>query len=161
MSACSAHTHHRCVDRALTRAAALCTQHGLRLTPLRRQVLVLVWESHRPAKAYDILTKLQRHEPAAKPPTVYRALDFLLDNGLIHKLHRKNAYIGCAHPQQGGACFFLICTQCNTVTEGEDPTFAQFVQHATQAYGFVPHHTTFEVEGLCGNCSAGTQAAAR
>jgi Fur family zinc uptake transcriptional regulator len=93
------HDHSHCVHSALSEADTLCAQKGLRLTALRRRVLELVWQSHKPLGAYDILAVLSEQDGRrAAPPTVYRALDFLLENGLVHRISSLNAFVGCVHP---------------------------------------------------------------
>ena len=97
--ACLPHDHSRCVAEALAEAEALCAKQGTRLTTLRKRVLELVWASHKPLGAYDILGVLSEEDGRrAAPPTVYRALDFLLENGLVHRIASLNAFIGCVHP---------------------------------------------------------------
>jgi Fur family zinc uptake transcriptional regulator len=151
MSACK--HHQRCVKDALAEAKTLCDARQVRFTGKRQRVLELVWASHRPAKAYDILSALQQEDSSARPPTVYRALDFLLELGLIHKLHRLNAYIGCSHLEQSGPCFFLICRECGEVTEEDDPQLEAFVAAAAQKHQFMPGQTTLEMEGICRRCA--------
>ena len=98
--ACLPHDHSQCVDSALADADALCARQGVRLTALRRRVLELVWQSHKPLGAYDILGTLSEEDGRrAAPPTVYRALDFLMENGLIHRIASLNAFIGCVRPE--------------------------------------------------------------
>src|SRR5215470_19039883 len=92
------HDHESCVEMALDRAATLCGERGARLTELRRNVLALVWEGHEPVGAYHILDALRRRHPGAAPPTVYRALEFLGEQGLIHRIESLNAYVGCDRP---------------------------------------------------------------
>ena len=93
------HDHEHCIDHALEQAAAICQKNGQRLTTLRQTVLKLVWSSHRPVGAYDILAMLSKgQERPVAPPTVYRALDFLLEQELIHRIASLNAYIGCNSP---------------------------------------------------------------
>ena len=95
------HDHKHCIKGALEEARALCAQKGVRLTALRETVLELIWQSHRPVGAYEILAELTRiQDKSAQPPTVYRALDFLLEHGLIHRLSSLNAFIGCPHPEK-------------------------------------------------------------
>src|SRR5919204_1424092 len=94
----ASHDHDSCIDRALDRAAQLCEERGARLTALRREVLALVWRGHEPVGAYAILEALRRSHPGAAPPTVYRALDFLIEHGLIHRIESLNAYVGCSRP---------------------------------------------------------------
>ena len=93
------HDHRRCVADALDKAEALCSDRGARLTKLRCRVLELVWNSHAPIGAYDVLRRLSQEHQSAAPPTVYRALDFLLEQGLIHRIESLNAYIGCPVPE--------------------------------------------------------------
>src|SRR5918999_799750 len=102
------HDHLSCIGDALDRAAVLCDQRGARLTPLRRRVLELVWRGHEPVGAYDLLAQMGR----AAPPTVYRALDFLIEQGLVHRIESLNAYVGCDRPEAAHASQFLICTDC-------------------------------------------------
>ena len=106
------HDHSHCVHSALSEADVLCAQKGLRLTALRRRVLELVWQSHKPLGAYDILAVLSEQDGRrAAPPTVYRALDFLLDNGLVHRIASLNAFIGCSHPEHAHQGQFLKLAQ--------------------------------------------------
>ena len=96
------HDHRVCVKDALEQATAICAKRGARLTPIRRRVLELIWASHKPSGAYDILEALSQESRGKRiaPPTVYRALDFLLEQGLIHRLESLNAFIGCPHPMR-------------------------------------------------------------
>ena len=90
------HDHDACVDDAMARAEAICGAQGARLTPMRRRVLELVWNGHRPRGAYDILEDLASDGKKPAPLTVYRALDFLVEQGLVHRLESLNAFVGCA-----------------------------------------------------------------
>ncbi|MEI9982345.1 MAG: transcriptional repressor [Aliidongia sp.] len=103
------------------RAETVCTTRGVRLTELRRQVLELVWRRHEPVGAYDLLDELKVTHRRAAPPTVYRALEFLIDQGLVHRLESLNAYIGCTRPEELHAGQFLICTRCDSIGELDDP----------------------------------------
>ena len=85
-TALAPHNHDHCIVDALQRAEALCEQRNVRLTPIRRRVLELVWHSHAPIGAYAILDQLKTTDRSAAPPTVHRALDFLLEHGLVHRL---------------------------------------------------------------------------
>lgn len=147
-------THNDCIESALQEAESLCNQSGLRFTALRRKVLGLVWSSHSPAKAYDILDKLGKGSASAKPPTVYRALDFLLENGLIHKLQSKNAYVGCAHPRQHNACYFLVCTDCGEINECCNNALPMVIEETARQHHFSPARVTLEIEGVCRDCRA-------
>lgn len=147
------HHHEYCIEKALNTAEAVCQKKGTRLTKLRRKVLELIWKGHEPIKAYDLLSDLQKEDASAKPTTVYRALDFLQENALIHKVHRLNAYIGCPHPEHKNPYFLLICTDCRSVTESESESYRLFLEEIKTKYRF--HHSgqIFEIEGKCTNCA--------
>jgi Fur family zinc uptake transcriptional regulator len=139
-----------------TAAEALCRRRGVALTPLRRQVLDLVIAAEKPVGAYVLLDRLKLERPGAAPPTVYRALDFLLENGLIHRIEKLNAFIGCAeahadaaheHPHQ-----FLICRRCGSTAEIADHAAVHALEAAAKAQGFRPERMVVEIEGLCAGC---------
>lgn len=145
-------------ERTLQEAERACARRGAQLTPLRRQVLELVLESGAPVGAYALLDRLKASRPGAAPPTVYRALDFLLAHGLIHKVERLNAYVGCSdaahgldhdHPHQ-----FLICRRCGATAEIADADVAAALEAAARRAGFAAASATVEVEGLCARCAA-------
>ncbi|WP_459207365.1 zinc uptake transcriptional repressor Zur [Pseudomonas sp. MLB6B] len=147
------HDHSRCVHSALTEADDLCARQGLRLTALRRRVLELVWQSHKPLGAYDILAVLSEQDGRrAAPPTVYRALDFLLENGLVHRIASLNAFIGCTHPEHAHQGQFLICKGCHVALELEQASISEAILASAAEVGFSVEHQTVEVVGLCGNC---------
>lgn len=148
----SNHDHSHCQSQALFAAESACDKQETRLTPSRRKVLELLWEDHRPMKAYDLLSRLQEESPSAKPPTVYRALDFLLEQGLIHKIERLNAYVGCHHPLEAGSCYFLICTECGDTEEIHQPAIAQILQQTLRDKDFTAKRISLEIEGICGGC---------
>jgi Fur family zinc uptake transcriptional regulator len=153
VKACSPHDHQACIEEALERAQTLCNQRGVRLTPLRKTVLELVWQNHKPLGAYALMSMLEREDTRkVAPPTVYRALDFLLENGLIHRVHRLNAYVGCADPEQPHAGNLLICRQCGVAQEVEGPALSQSLQQLAQERAFTAEDHTLEVVGLCGQC---------
>ena len=148
--------HHTdaCRREALQEAKTICAAQDAKLTPIRKRVLELVWQSHKPAKAYDVLAQLQEEMPSAKPPTVYRALDFLLEHRLIHKLQSLNAFIGCHEPESGGeSCYFLICTECEETQEMHHNGIRHGLADSMRQAHFQPRHVTVEVEGLCQSCS--------
>ncbi|MDR9432471.1 MAG: Fur family transcriptional regulator [Spiribacter sp.] len=146
------HDHAACVRAAITQAEHLCAHRSRRLTPLRRRVLELVWESHQPVKAYDLLARLQQSSTSAAPPTVYRALDFLLGERLIHRLASLNAYVGCAQPTHQHTGEFLICAQCQAVAELDDAATSTLLAQRAEALGFALTTQTIELEGLCPRC---------
>lgn len=155
------------LDTMLDRAEAQCARRGAQLTELRRQVLRLVLEAEQPVGAYALLDKLRTLRSGAAPPTVYRALDFLLEQGLIHKVERLNAFLGCVeagqeengrahdpggeggHPHQ-----FLICRTCGATAEISDPAITAALASASEAAGFTLHRATVEAEGVCADCAA-------
>jgi Fur family zinc uptake transcriptional regulator len=148
------HDHDRCIADALDMAEAVCTKSGARLTPLRRRVLELVWNSHRPVGAYAILDELREGDRGAAPPTVYRALDFLMEQGLIHRIESLNAFVGCDHPEDRHVSQFLICTNCNAAVEIEDRGIANAVKKSAAEAGFAVNRFTVELQGTCPACAA-------
>jgi Fur family zinc uptake transcriptional regulator len=140
----------------LDRAEALCRQRGARLTPQRRQVLAIVCDAQRPIGAYEILAALRALVPGAAPPTVYRALEFLVEQGLVHRLETLHAFVGCAHPDEPHAGQFLICRTCGAVSELEDALVSRSVQAAAAATGFRTEHPVVEISGRCARCSGGS-----
>ena len=148
------HDHGRCIADALDGAEALCTRRGARLTTLRRRVLELVWERHEPVRAYDILDSLRAGRPGAAPPTVYRALDFLLGHGLIHRIESLNAYVGCGEPRASHTGQFLICDDCGAVGEIDDAEISGLIAEKADAMGFAVLRQTVEVMGRCPGCAA-------
>lgn len=146
------HDHGTCVAHALEVAEAECRRRGARLTDVRRRVLELVWASHAPIGAYMVLDVLGREGWSAAPPTVYRALDFLLAHGLVHRIERLNAYVGCSHPGKPHASQFLLCTGCGAAAELDDESISQAVAEAAGRLGFTIATQTIEAEGLCPAC---------
>ena len=144
---------HR-IERQLDAASHACMQSNTQLTELRRTVLGLVLQAERPLTAYQLLDRLKETRRSAMPPTIYRALEFLLDNKLIHKVERLNAFVPCEAGHHEHAVQFLICRTCGQVTELEDATIVQALDHAARAKGFAPSSTIVEVEGVCAACSA-------
>ncbi|MBT3306941.1 MAG: transcriptional repressor [Alphaproteobacteria bacterium] len=146
------HNHSQCLDAALDRAAAVCADKGVRLTSLRRRVLELVWGGHRPLGAYDILASLKAERLGAAPPTVYRALDFLRQQGLVHRIESLNAYVGCPDPDTPHGGQFLICRVCGLAAEMNDDSVDQAIRKSAFAAGFQVGRKVIEIEGLCPHC---------
>jgi len=138
----------------LARAESACAQRGARLTDIRRMVLELILEAGEPVGAYALLDRLRDRSGQGKPPTVYRALDFLLAQGLIHRVERLNAFVGCheeadhPHPVQ-----FFICADCGAVAECEDDAIGEAVAAVAVRSGFIVRRSTVEVEGVCAECA--------
>ena len=160
--ACIDPDHHVHGAQAFVHAVEdACRERGLRLTPIRARVLGLIAEAGRPLKAYDLLDRIAHDRTigegvgAAAPPTVYRALDFLLANGFIHKLESVNAFVACHHPSTvAHSVPFLICDRCHSAVELEDAEVVAGLEARARALGFVPQAQTLEVHGLCARCSA-------
>ena len=155
--ACSSPDHH-VHDAAgfVTAVERACSERGLRLTDIRASVLGLVADAGMPIKAYDLLDKVREGEGAgaAAPPTVYRALDFLLANGFIHKLESVNAFVACHHPNAAQhSAPFLICDGCHKAVELEDEHVVATLDAQARALGFSPQTQTLEVHGLCAECA--------
>jgi len=145
------HDHDVCVSDALGQAEQVCKDKSARLTGLRRRVLELVWKSHRPVGAYDILEALMKEQRAA-PPTVYRALEFLLEQGLVHRIASLNAYVGCIHPQTPHAGLFFICETCRESVEILNDRVCDALRETASSAGFEVRRQTVEVTGVCHRC---------
>lgn len=145
-------SHNRCIDKAINEAELLSLKHKLKFTRLRKDVLKLIWQSHMPLKAYDILDLLQQDASGAKPITVYRTLDFLLENRMIHKIASQNAFLGCAHPGDEHNCYFIICNKCHVVKEGCEDTLLESIYSNLAKNKFQAQHVTLEIQGICKNC---------
>ncbi|MEQ8659678.1 MAG: Fur family transcriptional regulator [Gammaproteobacteria bacterium] len=154
------HDHAQCVEQALERAESVCRDRGERFTALRRLVFELVWNSHRPVKAYDLLERVLEHGRRGSPPTVYRALEFLQAAGLVHKIESLNAFVGCADPERPHAGQFLICDQCGVVAELEDAVLAARLDADAKRLGFNLDTVRIEATGRCRSCRRGGAALA-
>lgn len=146
------HDHRKCVADALSTADELCAKRGVRLTDLRRRVLTLIWESHAPVGAYAIMEMLRREGRNGMPPTVYRALDFLQEQGLVHRIASLNAFIGCSNPAEAHATQYLICRRCGTVAEIESGAIGGAIAASARELGFDMTGQTVEIAGICRDC---------
>ena len=153
-AAFSAHDHARCAGDVLTQAEALAADQGLRLTPVRKRVLEILLEAHRALGAYDVLNRLAAEGFGNQPPVVYRALDFLVEHGLAHRIQRLNAFAACMHPGTAHAPVFLICRTCHVVAEADGAGVGQALAAAAGAAGFAVERSTVEALGLCPACKA-------
>jgi Fur family transcriptional regulator, zinc uptake regulator len=146
------HDHRRCQRQLLSEVSELCSARKLRLTPRRRQVLEIMLASHQPMGAYEILAELNRAGKADSiaPPIVYRALEYLMVEGLIHRIESRNAFITCVHPGHESAAQFLICRDCEQVAELE--TSEQSLLAAADNLGFAVDHSVVEITGVCARC---------
>ena len=148
------HDHHACIHTALERAMALCAEQGARLTPIRQRVLELVWANHKPVGAYDLLPKLAAEGFNSAPPTVYRALDFLLELGLVHRINSLNAFIGCTHPGESHPSCFFVCRECGNAQELDPAQVKKIAEHAELNLGVKVEQQITELTGLCPRCQS-------
>jgi Fur family transcriptional regulator, zinc uptake regulator len=147
------HDHGRCAADGIRHAERLCEVRAQKFTPIRRHVLQALLASHRPLGAYEIIDALARSMPRPAPITVYRALDFLMTNGLVHRIESRNAYLACAHGHDEAALVaFLICDRCGSVGEIPAAPVAQSLNVAARATGFAPKLSVVEITGVCEHC---------
>jgi Fur family zinc uptake transcriptional regulator len=145
------HNHQACITRALRRAEELCQRNNRRFTETRKRVLEIVWSRHKPIGAYEVLELLQQESRSA-PPKVYRALDFLQQMGLVHRIASLNAYVGCTAPGEPHDGHFLICESCRALAELDAPSITSAINQSAEASGFQSHRHTVEIMGLCPDC---------
>lgn len=155
------HHVHTDVEKRLDDAKAYCLARGARFTPLREEVYKLILTAAKPMGAYDLISALQlsRQNDATKkrtniaPPTIYRSLDFLLNEGLIHQLSSMNAYVPCCHPRAAHAAAFLICQHCEKVEECSNLPVDEIMNFATNDAKFTVERSVIELKGICRDCS--------
>ncbi len=147
------HDHNRCSADAISHAERVCRERAQKFTPIRRQVLQALASSHRPLGAYEVIDELAKVMPRPAPITVYRALDFLMENGLVHRIESRNAFLACAHDHDDTSMVaFLICERCGLVGEIPSGSFAKELNTAARASGFAPKLSVVEITGVCTHC---------
>ena len=146
------HEHTGCVSRGVSAAEVLCDANKLRLTESRRRVLEILLADHKALGAYDVLAKLSEQGEPAHPPAAYRALEFLVEHGLAHRIERLNAFVACCNPHEGHRPAFLICRDCKTVAEAHVAPNEGALGEAAAQIGFQIECASIEVEGLCPKC---------
>jgi Fur family zinc uptake transcriptional regulator len=149
-SAFARHDHAACIAQALQAADRTCAARGAQLTPVRRRTLEILLESHAALGAYDVLARLAAEGMGSQPPVAYRALGFLVEQGLAHRIERLNAFVACVHPGAAHDPAFLICRACHKVAEAEAAPGGPFAAAAPD--GFRIEQTVVEAEGLCPAC---------
>lgn len=155
-SACG-HDHHNhgvagdALAAELHAAEVRCAAADQRLTAPRRRVLELLLGAGQPVKAYDLISTFGGEGPPAKPPTVYRALDFLEKQGFAHRIESLNAYVACRKEADGHAAAFLICDCCGATREIEPKASAEIIAAGASA-GYALTAVTIEAHGLCADC---------
>jgi Fur family transcriptional regulator, zinc uptake regulator len=148
------HDHDRCIRSAVATAEQVCATKNIRLTPLRRRVLEIIWRQHDPIGAYDILAEIAKDRDKAAPPTVYRALEFLRGAGLVHRVDSLNAFLGCDRPQAPHAGQFLVCGACRKVTEIDDPELTRSLTQHADSLGYRLEGSAVEIKAQCAQCFA-------
>jgi Fur family zinc uptake transcriptional regulator len=149
------HDHERCTSAAIAHAEAICAARAERLTPMRRRVLETLLGSHQPLGAYELIDRLAARAQRPAPITIYRALDFLREQGLVHRIESRNAFIACVQDHDSGdPVVFLICEQCGTVGEAASAAVAETIRSASRAAGFTPKTPVIEISGICAHCKA-------
>jgi Fur family transcriptional regulator, zinc uptake regulator len=150
------HTHaqHAGAPDAISRAEKRCARAGARLTPIRKQVLAALLSQHRPMGAYDLAAQVKTDNGRKLAPiSIYRALDFLMEQGLAHRLNSINAYSACLHDHVPGAVIaFMICDTCGGVDEGTDAGIIDALQESSRKVGFTTQKTMIELTGRCDHC---------
>lgn len=146
------HNHQDCIAQAFIQANTICRKKNVRFTPLRQRVLELLWNNHKPAKAYDILDLLREEDKSAKPSTVYRTLEFLQEMGLVHKVDSLNAYVGCSSPENSPHCQFMICRSCGTIIESTDHAIFSAIRSNAERSHFTVERQIIEIHGICKEC---------
>ena len=152
MTRCADPHHQHDAAAILAEVTQQCESRGLRLTALRARVFELIAVSHTPAKAYDLLRALKLDHDSAAPPTVYRALEFLLEHGFVHKVESINAFVACPHPGGTHIAQFLVCDSCGNAIELDSADLPQTLIKLAQAQNFRADKLVIEVHGLCQNC---------
>jgi Fur family zinc uptake transcriptional regulator len=147
------HDHTHCTADLIARAERTCERRGSKLTGQRREILSSVAQSHSAVGAYDIIERMAEHGPRPAPITVYRALDFLLAHGLVHKIESRNAFVACSHSHEGQPAALLICEACGTVAELDAPEIFERIAQKARAQKFSPAYTVIEMSGTCGSCA--------
>lgn len=144
------------VQTSLHEVTSQCEARGKRLTPIRAQTLRIMLEAGRGLKAYELLGRMQQTMPQAKPATVYRALDFLSQEGFIHRIDAINGWIACQHIHEAHDHYDLlvICTECGVVKELRAPTISAQLQQLLKGEGYRLKPRETEVRATCAKCEA-------
>lgn len=148
------HDHSHCAGTTLARAEAEAARLGARLTPVRKRTLEILLEAHRAMGAYEVLDRLAAEGFGHQPPVAYRALEFLVEHGLAHRVRRLNAFAACMHPGEVHAPVFLICRVCDAVAEADAAPVRGALDQVAAAHGFAVERANIEALGLCPACAA-------
>jgi len=148
------HDHDACERDVLARAEVVCTRRGVRLTPQRARVLEALIRSHVPASAYEIIDRLAEDGARPAPISVYRALEFLMANGLAHRIESRNAFVACSHAHGDGSTAFLLCESCGAAGEADAEALRVLIGSVAGRAGFTPTASVVEIRGVCAACRA-------
>ena len=141
------------VQDSIARVLEICELNNLVFTEIRQKIFEIIIKFKKPMKAYEILDVFTEVTgKRAHPPTIYRAIDFLIENGFIHKLNSINSYVGCFHPKVHKECYFLICKICNIYKECCDKNLTENIFKSANKRDFIVSNTTLEIEGHCNDC---------
>ncbi len=152
------HDHGDCIRRVLDEAERRAAEDKVNFTPVRRHALEILLESHAAMPAYGLLKRLEEDGFGSQPPVAYRALDFLIEQGFVHRVERLNAFVACMYPHEAHTPAFLVCRNCRSVAETcVSPTPAALRQEA-RAAGFAIERSMMEAEGLCRDCARAEDA---
>lgn len=146
------HNHSTCMQHAIEAAEKICNDKGVRLTAIRKRILELICTSHKAIGAYELLDLFKQEDAKAKPVTIYRALDFLMDVGLVHKVESLNAFIGCLQSEKQHQTAILICDNCKNAYEVDATIVYENLLNISQDLQFKTQKLTIELCGLCVNC---------
>lgn len=152
ISAFAPHDHRRCRRDALAAAETACVERRVRLTPARRFVLETLLESHRALTAYELLDRLRAAGLGSQPPVAYRALDFLVSLGFVHRIEAIGAFVACTGGGAAHPAAFMVCRDCRLVAEIADVGTIPALAAAADAAGFAVERAVIEAEGLCARC---------
>lgn len=147
------HDHKHCIRRVMSDIEARQTTEKLRLTETRARVLQYLLASHHALGAYELLDRLRDDGQAAQPPVAYRALDYLISKGLVHKIEGLNAFVACLHPSHEHSPAFVVCRACKLVSETHTDAVSSALRDTAKANGFQVEHVTVEAIGLCQACA--------
>jgi Fur family zinc uptake transcriptional regulator len=142
------------VEKNIQKAEQYCKENGLNFTPVRRKVLEILLNKNTAIGAYEILDLLREAGFKNQPPVAYRALDFLVQNGFAHKIEQLNSFIGCTHPGKDHSPAFMICRNCDSVSEEEALTRNFSVSQIASKAGFTVEKAVIEARGLCHSCAS-------
>ena len=146
------HDHRKCSKKVIQNAEETCLKFSLNFTPIRKKVLEIISSNHKPSRAYDLLEKLRDDGFCDKPPTIYRALDFLIENKIVHKLNTINAYVACFDEESEEISCFLICEMCQEIEEFHNKNLNKVLTNIGKKRGIEIKNLNLEIGFKCQEC---------